>query len=128
MMASMTTTRLPNDVVNDASRSDARLAITTVVAALVGFAVLVVLPYAVRNFAPPAGFDMLWSVGGPLALVLAPLAAGLAGAASLVALWRRDDLDPRTRRLHLVVLVAVATFAVFLASRPGQSAIDWWQD
>jgi hypothetical protein len=71
---------------------------------------------------------MLWSVGGPLALVLAPLAAGLAGAASLVALWRRDDLDPRTRRLHLVVLVAVTTFAVFLASRPGQSAIDWWQD
>ena len=89
---------------------------------------LVVLPYAVPDFAPPAGFDVLWSIGGALALVLAPLAAGLAGLASLVALWLREDLDPRTRRLHLVVLAAVATFAVFLVSRPGQSAIGWWQD
>ena len=124
----MTTTRLTRGDVNDAIRSDARLALSTVVAALVGFAVLVVLTYAVQSFAPPAGFDMLWSIGGPLALVLAPLVAGLAGLASLVALWLREDLDPRTRRLHLVVLAAVATFAVFLASRPGQSAIGWWQD
>jgi hypothetical protein len=61
-------------------------------------------------------------------VVLAPTAAGIAGFASLVALWRRGDLSDTTRRLHLVVVVAVATFAVFLASGPGQSVIGWWQD
>jgi hypothetical protein len=100
----------------------------TVTAAAVGFAVLVVLPYAVNDFAPPASLDMLWRLGGPLALVLAPVAAGLAGFASWLALWRRGDLDETTRRLHLTVLVAVATFAVFLVSHAGQSAIRWWQD
>jgi len=123
-----TTPRPPNDVVDHARRSDARLALSTVAASVVGFAVLVVLPYAVNDFAPPAGLDILWSLGGPLALVLAPIAAGLAGFASGVALWRHGDLHDTTRRLHLVVLVAVATFAVFLASHPGQSAISWWQD
>jgi hypothetical protein len=98
------------------------------VAATVGFTVLVVLPYAVKDFAPPAGLDVLWSLGGPLALVLAPLAIGLAGLASWTSLWRRGDLDATTRRLHLVVLVAVAAFAAFLASHAGQSIIRWWQD
>jgi hypothetical protein len=125
----MTTTPRPrNGVLDHSRRSDARLALSTVAAAVAGFAVLVVLPYAVHDFAPPAGLDVLWSLGGQLALVLAPLAAGLAGFASWVALWRRGDLDEVTRRVHLVVLVAVATFAVFLASDPGQAAIGWWQD
>jgi len=123
-----TTPGPPNGVVDRAGRSDARLALSTVAAAVLGFSVLVVLPYAVNDFAPPAGLDVLWSLGGQLALVLAPPAAGLAGFASCVALWRRGDLDDTTRRLHLVVLVAVATFAVFLASHPGQSAIGWWRD
>lgn len=89
---------------------------------------LVVLPSVVDDFAPPAGLDVLWSLGGALALVLAPTAAGLAGFASCVALWRRGDLDDTTRRLHLIVLVAVAAFATFLASPAGRSTIGWWQD
>ncbi|MFC7494653.1 MULTISPECIES: hypothetical protein [unclassified Nocardioides] len=121
-------TRPPAGARDRAGRSDARLVLSTVAVAVLGFAVLVVLPYAVVDFAPPAGLDWLWSLGGPLALVLAPTAAGLAGCASCVALWRRGDLDATTRRLHLVALVSVATFAVFLASDAGQSVIDWWQD
>ena len=125
----MTPTHRPPDGVGDhLGKSDARLALSTVAAAVVGFAGLVVLPYALDDFAAPTGLDMLWSLGGPLALVLAPFAAGLAGFASCVALWRRSDLGETTRRLHLVVLVAVAVFAVFLASHTGQSAIGWWQD
>jgi hypothetical protein len=123
-----TTSRPQTGVVDHAGRSDARLALGVVAAAVVGFAVLVVVPSAVSDFEPPAGMDILWSLGGPLVLVLAPLAAGLAGFASAVALWRRGDLSDTTRRLHLVVLAAVAAFAVFLASHPGQSAIGWWQD
>lgn len=121
------TTRPPN-LADHAGRSDARLALSTVAAAVLGFAMLVVLPYAVEDFAPPAGLDVLWSVGGSLALVLAPTAAGLAALASCVALWRRGDLDATTRRLHLVVLVTVVAFAAFLASHVGQSIIGWWQD
>ena len=71
---------------------------------------------------------MVWRVGGPLALVLAPTAAGLAGFVSLVALWLRRDRDDTTRRMHLVVLVTVAAFVAFLASHAGQSALGWWQD
>lgn len=104
------------------------MALGVVTTAVAGFAVLVVVPYAVDDFAPPAGLDMLWSLGGSLALVLAPFAAGLAGFASWVSLWRRGGPGDATRRLHLVVLFVVAAFAVFLASRPGQSAIGWWQD
>jgi hypothetical protein len=118
----------PNHVVDHARRSDARLTLSTVATAVVAFAVLVVLPYVSNDFAPPAGLDILWRLGGPLALVLAPIAAGLAGIASWVALWHRGDLDVTTRRLHLGVLVAVAMFAVLLASDVGQSAIHWWQD
>lgn len=114
--------------VDHALRSDARLAATTVAAAVVGFTVLVLLPYAVADFAPPAGADVLWRVGGPLAVVLAPLAAGLAAASSLLALWRGGDLDSTTRRLHLTVLVTVAVFAALLASPSGQAAFTWWQD
>jgi hypothetical protein len=99
-----------------------------VVVAVLGFAALVVLPWAVDDFAPPAGLDLLWGLGGSLALVLAPTAAGLAGFASCVALWRDRDLDETTRRLHLVVLVAVVMFGMFLTSHAGQSAIGWWQD
>jgi hypothetical protein len=124
----MTTTPRPSGVGDHEGRSDARLALSVVAVAVVGFAVLVVLPYTVNDFTPPGGLDWLWRLGGPLASVLAPFAAGLAGFASWVALWRRGDLDETTRRLHLVVLVAVATFAVFLASDAGQSAISWWQD
>ncbi len=123
-----TTTPPTKGVVGETARSDARLAICAVTAAVVGFVVLVLLPYAVTDFAPPAGSDILWRVGGPLAVVLSPLAAGLAGAASWWALWRHGDLDDTSRRLHLAVLVVVATFVAVLVSGPGQAALDWWQD
>lgn len=123
-----TTPRVPTVVIDRAARSDARLALGVVATAVAGFAVLVVLPSAVDDFRPPAGTDALWSLVGFLTLVLAPVAAGLAGFTSCVALWRRGDAGDATRRLHLMVLVAVAAFAVFLASPPGRSALDWWQD
>ncbi|CUR60201.1 membrane hypothetical protein [metagenome] len=125
----MGSTSLPRGVaVDHALRSDALLAVATVATAVVGFAALVLLPYAVAGFIPPAGADVLWRVGGPLAVVLAPLTAGLAAASSLLALWRGDDLDSTTRRLHLTVLVTVAVFAALLASSFGQAAFGWWQD
>ena len=93
-----TTPGPPNGVVDHAGRSDARLALSAVAAAVVGFAVLVVLPYAVNDFAAPAGLDVLWSLGGQLALVLAPPAAGLAGSravspcgVAVTSMTRRDD-------------------------------------
>lgn len=122
-----TTTRAPKGVVDLPARSDARLAPGTVVAVVLAFAVLVVLPTVV-DAAPPPGLDLLWAVGGPLTFVLAPLGAGLAGAASLVTLWRRGDLDGTTRRMHLVALLGAAASAAFLGSSPGQAAITWWQD
>ena len=109
-------------------RSDARLALGTVVAAVAAFVLLVLLPVAVTDFAPPAGTDVVWRLGGPLALVLGPTAAGLAGLVSWVSLWARGDLDDTTRRLHLLVLVAVATFAALVASPTGRAAFAWWQD
>ena len=96
--------------VDRAATSDARLAVITVATAVVGLSALVVLPDAVAGVAPPAGTDVLWRVGGPLTVVLAPLAAGLAAASILMALWRGDDPDRSTRRLHVAVLVMVATF------------------
>jgi hypothetical protein len=122
------TTRPARGVVDQARRSDARLAIGTAATAGIGFAVLVLLPPAVADFAPPPGVDILWRVGGPLAVVLSPLAAGLAAAASWLALWRGGDLDDTTRRLHLTVLATVALFAAFLASPSGQAALGWWQE
>lgn len=122
------TTRTPSAVVATSGRSDARLALGTVVAAAAGFALLVLLPSAVTDFAPPAGTDVVWRLGGPLVLVLGPTAAGLAGLVSWVSLWARGDLDDTTRRLHLVVLFAVATFAALIASTTGQAAFAWWQD
>jgi len=109
-------------------RSDARLALGATVAAVVGFVVLVVLPATVADFVPPAGTDLLWRVGAPFGLVLAPLTAGLAGVRSGWVLWDRRDLDDTTRRLHLVVLVLLGAFAVLLASPIGQTTLAWWRD
>jgi hypothetical protein len=121
-------TRPTRSAVDRSRRSDARLAVSTVGTAVVGFVMLVLVPYAVTDFAPPAGLDVLWGVGGPLALVLAPIAAALAGTASWVALWRRGDLDDTTRRLHLMAIVTAATFGAFLVSHRGQAVLTWWQD
>ena len=62
------------------------------------------------------------------AMLLAPLAVGLAGAASLVTLWRRGDLDATTRRMHLVAMLGAAALAAFLSSQQGRAAIAWWRD
>ena len=126
--AMTTTTRTREGGVDHLERSDARLALGAAVGALVAFVVLVMLPATVADFAPPAGADLLWRVGAPFGLVLAPLVAGLAGVRSWWVLWVRRDLDDTTRRLHLVVLVLAAAFAVLLASPTGQLAAAWWQD
>jgi hypothetical protein len=110
------------------ARSDVRLATGTAVGAVAAFLLLVVLPSAVTTFTPPPGLEVVWALGGPLTLVLAPVAAGVAGLTSLLALWRSGPLDITTRRLHVVVVVTVAGFAAFLVSGPGQAAIGWWQD
>ncbi len=121
------TTPLAHRGVARDTRADARLAVGAVAAAVVGFAVLVVLPYALAGSTPPPGVDVLWRVGGPLAVVLGPVTVGLAAVASSWALLR-GGLDVPARRLHLAALVAALAFVAFLASDAGRSVLTWWRD
>jgi hypothetical protein len=124
----MAMTSRPLGGVDRDARSDARLGLGAVVAAAAGFVLFVLLPYGTGTFDPPAGLDILWRVGGPLNLVLAPVAAGCAGVRSSWVLWAHRDLDDATRRTHLIVLVLVVAFIALLASPPGRAAAAWWQD
>jgi hypothetical protein len=103
------------------------LIIGAVTAAVVAFCVLVVLPYTLAGSVPPPGLDVLWRIGGPMSVVLCPVAVGLGAAASSWALWRRPS-DAVTRRLHLAVLVVATVFVAFLALGTGQSVLTWWRD
>ncbi|NYE38341.1 hypothetical protein F4692_003489 [Nocardioides cavernae] len=109
------------------ARADALLLSGTVVAAVLAFAVLAA-PYLVEGFVPPVGLDALWGLGGSLSLVLAPVAAALAGAASGWTLWRRDDLAGTARGLHLLGVAVSLAFVAVLVSEPGRALVAWWQD
>jgi hypothetical protein len=93
------------------------------------FAVFVVVPPSVDDFAPPAGLDGVWALGGLLTIVLGPVAAGLCAFFSLSALWtHRDAMPASSRRLHLVTLVLVAAVWVGFLSGWGSSVVAWWLD
>ena len=94
-----TTPGSPNGVVDRAGRSDARLALSTVAAAVLGFAVLVVLPYAVDDFARARGpgravepwrAAWLWSSPRPPPASRGSRAVSPCGVA-VTSMTRRDD-------------------------------------
>ena len=110
----MTVTAMVRD---EEAASDARLAFGVAAACATGLSAFVLLPFTAGEDWLPPGLDLLWMLAGVLVVVLGPLAAGLAGWASLVALWSRGDVLPtRARRLHLLTLLLVATYAVGLAA------------
>ena len=115
--------------VRDRAGGDARLTVGVAAGCVVAFVVFVVLPYRFAGFAPPAGVDAVWAVGGLLTIVLGPVVAGLAGYVSLAALWVDGDvLSTTARRLHLVTLLLVAAVWVGLVSNGGSAMMAWWLD
>ena len=103
--------------------ADARLALGVAAASAAGLGLFVLLPLAAGAEWPPPGLDLVWLLGSLATVFLGPLAAGLAGWASLVALWTHGAVLPtRVRRLHLVTLVVVAAYAAALAAAWGLGA------
>ena len=109
--------------------SDARLGLGVAAACVIWFGVFAVLPVLAPDLPLPTGLDAVWALGGMLALVLAPVAAGLAAYASVRALWLGGDaLTPGPRRLHLLTLALVAALFLVLVSAWGSGIVSWWQD
>ena len=109
--------------------ADARLGLGVAAACVLAFGAFVVLPVYVADLRLPAGLDSVWALCGMLAMVLAPVAAGLAAYASLRALWVGGDaLTAAARRLHLVTLLLVAALFLVLVSAWGSGVVSWWQD
>ena len=77
----------------------------------------------------PSGLDVLWALAGVAVVLLGPVAAGLAGWSSLVALWVRGDvLTTPVRRTHLVALLLVAAYAAGLAAAWSAGVVAWISD
>ena len=116
-------------VARDQAASDARLAVGVAAGCATGLLAFGLLPYAAGEEWRPPGLDLVWMLGGVAVLLLGPLAAGLAGWASLVALWARGDVLPtRVRRTHLVTLVLVAAYAAGLAAAWSAGVFAWFSD
>jgi hypothetical protein len=111
------------------ARADARLGLVVAAACAVAHGALVVLPYYVTDQWLPSGIDAVWALGAMLTVVLGPVAAGLAGYASFMALWLHGDaLTPASRRLHLITLLLVAVLFVAIGSAWGTHVASWWLD
>jgi len=109
--------------------SDARLAVGVAAGCATGLVAFVLLPHAVGVESLPAGLDALWLVGAVAMVLLAPVATGLAGWSSLVALWVRGDvLTTRVRRTHLVTLLLVAAYAAGMGSAWSAGLMSWLTD
>ncbi|HRD63752.1 MAG TPA: hypothetical protein PLZ93_14595 [Nocardioides sp.] len=112
-----------------AAVADARLALGVAISSLVALVAFGFVPHAAGIESLPAGLDLVWVLGAVCAVFLAPVAAGLAGWSSLVALWLHGDaLLADVRRTHLLTLVVVATYAVVLAAMWGIGAFAWLGD
>jgi hypothetical protein len=121
----MTSTR----VARDTRALDARLTVQVAAACVAAFAVFVVLPASVAEFALPPGLDAVWLVGGLLTIVLGPVVSGLCGFASMGALWMHGAvLSTTARRLHLVTLLLVAAVWLWFVSTWGSGVTSWWLD
>jgi len=108
--------------------SDARLALGVAAFCAIGLPTFVLLPFTAGEEWLPPGVDLLWMLAGVFVVVLGPLAAGLAGWASLVALWTRGDvLATRMRQLHLLTLLLVATYAAGLAAAWSAGVFVWFR-
>jgi len=114
-------------VTRDATALDARLTLVVSAACVAAFGIFVVLPASVAGFAPPAGLDAVWVIGGLLTIVLGPVVAGLCGYVSLAALWTHGDVvSAATRRVHLVTLLLVAAVWLGFVSAWGSGIVSWW--
>lgn len=110
------------------SLAEARIVLGIVVACTVGFGVFVMLPYYAGDSWVPVGIGPLWMLGMIFSIVLAPVAAGLAGYASFVALWLRGDtLATSSRRMYLISLLVALSFLALFATWGGQ-ALQGWAD
>ena len=76
-------------VVREEQSSDARLALGLASVCAVSFPLFVLWPYAAGNSWQPPGADALWGLAMVFSVLIGPVAAGLAGWASLSALWTR---------------------------------------
>ena len=87
-----------------------------------------VLPAYASEVTVPSSLGALWMLGTIMSVVLGPLAAGLAGYASFVALWLHGGALPTSaRRLHLVtIVVAVVFLALFMTV--GADILAGWSD
>jgi len=109
--------------------SDARLSVGVAAGCTTGLAAFVLLPYAGGVEWLPSGLDVLWGLCGVAVVLLGPVAAGLAGWSSLVALWVRGDvLTTGVRRTHLVTLLLVAAYAAGLAAAWSTGVLAWFSD
>jgi len=103
--------------------ADARVALGVAAASAAGLAVFVLVPHAAGTWWQPPGVDLVWLLGTLVTVFFGPLAAGLAGWSSLVALWTHGAVLPtRVRRTHLVTLVLVAAYGAALAAAWGAGA------
>lgn len=98
---------------------DARLALVVAAGCVVALAAFVVAP----------AFGVLGALGAVATVFLAPVAAGLAGYASFVALWRHAErMTSGSRHLHLLTLLVVAAFFVALTVAWQSGTLAWLGD
>jgi hypothetical protein len=107
---------------------DASLTLGVAVASAVALGLFVLLPGS-SGFDPPVGLDVLWALGAVAAVLLAPVAAGLAAYVSLTALVPYGGRLPASvRRLHLLSLAVAVTFFVGLVLAWWSGSLAWLDD
>jgi len=90
------------------------------------FGVFVMLPYYFGDSWVPAGIGALWMLGMVFSIVLAPVAAGLAGYASFIALWLHGGALPTSsRRAYLIALLVAVTFLAIFTTWGSETLSDW---
>ncbi len=108
--------------------TDARLLLGSALAVPAAFTLFVLLPAGDPDLGLPMNLDAVVGLGGLLVLVFGPFVWGVAGCATIVALWSRRDMPYTERRLYLVTIAALLGFLVVLTSDASESAIAWWLD
>ena len=115
------------DLTRTATEADGRLAFGVATGTAAAFVVFAWWPVHVENEELLLGLAPLWAMAGYFTILLGPLAAGMAGYLSFVALWLNGaELPARARRLHLVTLLVVAGLFVALVSPWGAELFSAW--
>jgi len=116
-------------VTREEQASDARLSLGLATVCALSFPVFVLWPYSAGDSWQPPGVDQLWVLGMVFSVLICPVVAGLAGWASLVALWTRGAVLPaRTRWLHLATLLLVAALFTSLLIARDAGVMAWLSD